>query len=221
MPAKLIDLTQLLNESMSVYPGTLSPKFKAGNTIEKHGYAELKMNMVSHTGTHIDAPCHVLKNAKSLDWFPMDKFHGPAIVIPCQGIKEISLDVLHRFEDRIAKTDFILFFTGWQYKWNTPAYFDNCPVLTQEAAKWLTKFRLKGLGIDAFSLDKMVPASKVVPETLPNHYILLEKEILLIENLTNLDQLPDHVFTFQCFPLKVEHADGSPVRAVGEVRNEK
>ena len=45
-------------------------------------------------------------------------------------------------------------------------------------------------------------------------YDLLGREILLIENLTNLDQLPATPFTFQCFPLKVEHADGSPVRAI-------
>ena len=217
MPINLIDLTQVLNDSMTVYPGTLSPEFKKSNTIEKHGYAELKMNMVSHTGTHIDAPCHVLKNKRSLDQFPVDKFMGSAIVIPCRDKTEISLEYLLTFADRIALIDFILFFTGWQYKWNTPTYFESCPVLTPEAAQWLTKFPLKGLGIDAFSLDKIIPASKVEPETLPNHYILLEKEILLIENLTNLDQLPPDVFTFQCFPLKIENADGSPVRAIAAI----
>jgi len=48
---------------------------------------------------------------------------------------------------------------------------------------------------------------------LPNHHILLGKEIVIIENLYNLDKLPDSVFTFQCVPLKIENADGSPVRA--------
>jgi kynurenine formamidase len=62
--------------------------------------------------------------------------------------------------------------------------------------------------------DRIASALTVNEENLPNHHILLGKEILLIENLTNLDKLPDHVFTFQCFPLKVENADGSPVRAI-------
>jgi arylformamidase len=63
-------------------------------------------------------------------------------------------------------------------------------------------------------MDKIVPAEKVTQENLPNHYIFLGKEILLIENLTNLDKLPDGEFIFQCLPLKVENADGSPIRAI-------
>jgi kynurenine formamidase len=217
MQHKLIDLSQILNGKMTVYPGTLSPEFKELNTIQKHGFAELQMTLVTHTGTHIDAPCHVLKGKKSLEGFPVEKFQGPAMVIPCQGRKEIGLDYLLSFEDRITQIEFILFFTGWQYKWNTRDYFDDCPILTGEASKWLTKFNLKGIGIDAFSLDKIGPALTTSPETLPNHFILLEKEILLIENLTNLDKLPATVFSFQCFPLKVENADGSPVRAIAMV----
>jgi kynurenine formamidase len=35
--------------------------------------------------------------------------------------------------------------------------------------------------------------------------------------LTNVDRLPESGFTFQCFPLYIEHADGSPVRAVAMI----
>jgi kynurenine formamidase len=217
MRNKLIDLTHLLNEQITVYPDTVGPEFKVLNTIEKHGFTELKMTIVTHSGTHIDAPCHILKNTKSIDQFPPDKFIGNAIVIPCQGKHEISLEYLQTFEDKISQIDFILFFTGWQYKWKTKDYFNDCPVPTREAAQWLTKFKLKGIGFDAFSVDKIIPAKKVTSENLPNHYILLEREILLIENLTNLDKLPESVFTFQCLPLFVENADGSPVRAIATV----
>jgi len=217
MQNKLIDLTYILNEKITVYPGTIKPRFEVLNTIGQDGFSEFKMTMVSHTGTHIDAPSHIIKNAKSLDRFPMDKFIGKAIVIPCQGQKEISLKYLQTFEDKITKIDFILFYTGWQNKWNTKSYFDDCPVPTIETAKWLTKFELKGIGIDAFSLDKVVSAHKVTPESLPNHHILLRKEILLIENLTNLNKLPKKTFLFQCVPLNIENADGSPVRAIAVI----
>lgn len=217
MQNKLIDLSHVLNENISVYPDTVGPKFEVLNTVEKSGFAELKMTMVLHSGTHIDAPCHILKNTKSLDQFPVDKFIGRAIVIPCQGKKEIDLKYLQTFEDKIAHIDFILFFTGWQYKWNTKDYFENNPIPTIEAAKWLAKFRLKGIGIDAFSVDEIIPAQNIISDPLPNHHILLGKEILLIENLTNLDKLPDNDFSFQCLPLNVENADGSPIRAIAMV----
>ena len=158
-----------------------------------------------------------LQNAKSIDQFSLDKFIGNAIVIPCQDKHEISLKYLQTFEDKITQIDFILFFTGWQYKWNTKDYFSDSPIPTREAAKWLTKFRLKGIGIDSFSVDKIISAGTVTSENLPNHHILLGKEILLIESLANLDKLPDSAFTFQCIPLNIENADGSPVRAMAMV----
>lgn len=210
----LIDLTHILNNNITVYPDTVGPKFEVLNTVEKSGFAELQMTMVLHSGTHIDAPCHILKNTKSLDHFPIDKFIGRGIVIPCQDKKEISLAYLQTFEDKIVQADFILFFTGWQYKWNTKDYFDNSPVPTREAATWLTKFGLKGIGVDAFSIDEVIPADKITTDNLPNHHVLLGSEILLIENLTNLDKLPDTLFSFQCLPLNIENADGSPVRAI-------
>jgi arylformamidase len=220
MQKKVIDLSHILNEKITVYPDTVGPKFEILNTIEKDGFTEHKMTMVFHSGTHIDAPCHILKNAKSIDQFPIDKFIGKAMVISCQDKKEINLKYLQTFEDQITQIDFILFFTGWQYKWNTKDYFDECPTPTGEAAKWLTKFKLKGIGFDSFSVDKVIAAQKVSPENLPNHHILLEKEILLIENLTNLDKLPNGAFSFQCLPLNIENADGSPVRAIAMI-NEK
>ena len=115
------------------------------------------------------------------------------------------------------ETDFILFFTGWQFKWNTPAYSEDSPTPASEAAKWLTKFHLKGTGFDSFSVDKIISAHIVTSENLPNHHILLAKEILLIENLISLDKLPDGAFAFQCIPLNIEHADGSPIRPIAMI----
>ena len=217
MEYNIIDLSHILNENATLYPDTVGPKFEVINNVAEHGFMEMQATMVLHSGTHIDAPCHILQDTKSISDFPIEKFIGPAIVVPCQNIKEISLAYLKTFESKIAAVDFVIFFTGWQYKWNSDAYFDNCPTPTQEAARWLAQFPLKGIGIDAFSVDPVVSAHKVTPENLPNHYILLEKDMILIENLTNLDKLPDDVFTFQCLPINIENADGSPVRAIAMV----
>ncbi|HMD14562.1 MAG TPA: cyclase family protein, partial [Bacteroidota bacterium] len=177
MQTKIIDLTHTLNENVTVYPDTVAPRFEVINTVTKSGFAELKMTSVLHVGTHIDAPCHILEHGKSLDQFPIDKFVGKAMVIPCQNRKEIDLQYLQTFEDKIAQIDFIIFFTGWQYKWNTERYFDNSPIPTSEAARWLTKFNLNGIGIDSFSVDKVFPANDLMTEELPNHNMLLAKEI--------------------------------------------
>ncbi|MDD3808422.1 MAG: cyclase family protein [Candidatus Pacebacteria bacterium] len=211
MERKIIDLTHTINEKMTVYPGTPSPIIKDYSTIGKEGFAELLLTMVTHTGTHIDAPCHIMKGAKKLSDFPLDKFAGRAIVIDCGGKDGISLELLKSRENDINKVEFVLFRSGWSRKWEEDDYFGKFPVLTTEAAQWLSGFDLKAVGFDYVSVDAM-DASE-----LPNHRILLSKEILIIENLTDLDKLPETKFDFFAIPLKIENADGSPVRAFAEI----
>lgn len=202
-----INLTHVLKSDITVYPGTIPPKFEPGNTIEKDGFAELNITMCTHTGTHIDAPAHIIESAPTLDSYPMDKFIGKGFVIDCRNLHSIERDFLQSWEQEIRRSDFLLFYSGWQDKWNTESYFEPFPVLTQEAAEWLTGFHLKALGFDVISVDKMDD------HHLPNHHILLPKEILIIENMANLHFLLDKAFELYVIPLYIGKADGSPVRA--------
>lgn len=203
----MIDLTHCLNSNITVYPGTKPPIIETESTIDKNGYAELKIHTRSHAGTHIDAPCHIIPDGKSLNDFPIEQFIGPAIVIDCSDKNTITLDFLKSKKKEIEQSDFVLFYTGWQNKWNTSEYLDNFPTPSVEATEWLVNFNLKAVGFDHISADKMNC------EELPNHNLLLKNEILIIENLTNLDKLIDKHFELNCIPLKFENADGSPVRA--------
>ncbi len=204
---KIIDLTHLIKPDIAVFPGTEKPIFQK---IDIEGYRELKMTFYTHTGTHIDAPYHIIRGTKTLDDFTPDKFIGRGFVINCKevGNQKITKEFLAPYTENISRTSFLLLNSGWSAKWNSPEYFNNFPTLTKEAAEWLSSFRLNGIGLDTISLDT------VSDMTLPNHHIVLRKEILIIENLTNLDILPNEGFMFQCLPMKIEKADGSPVRAI-------
>lgn len=206
----LIDLSHTIDPDISVFPGTEKPVFERK---EIEGYPEVKITMYTHTATHMDAPIHIIKGARTLDELPLDKFMGKAIAIDCKHLREnqITKEFLLPFESRIKNVEFVLFHSGWDSKWKTDGYFNDFPTLTAEATTWLTQFKLKGIGLDSISLDP------VADMNLPNHKIVLAKEILIIENMCNMDSLPDGEFMFQCFPLKIEKADGSPVRAVAIV----
>jgi arylformamidase len=202
----IVDLSHVIDPDISVFPGTEKPIFERK---EIEGYPEVKITMYTHTATHMDAPIHILKGKKTLDEFTLDKFMGRGMVIDCKEFagKQIPLSFIEKYENKIKNVEFILLNSGWSKKWKTEEYFSDFPTLTQDAAKWLTKFKLNGIGLDSISLDP-------VPDlTLPNHKIVLEKEILIIENMCNMDSLKGDEFMFQCFPLKIEKADGSPVRA--------
>ena len=205
---KVIDLTHTLREDMPVFPGTETPKISDGNTIERDGFAEKILTFYTHTGTHIDAPCHIHPGKKSLDEFSVDKFVGRGVIVDVKGMDSIEVETLMKYEKDIDETDFVLFSCGWEEYWGKKEYYSNFPALTEEAARWLSSKDLKGIGIDAISLDR------IEDEHLPVHKLLLEKEFIFIENLKNLEKLVGRPFTLSCLPLRFERADGAPVRAV-------
>lgn len=209
----IIDLTHTISPSMPVYPDTETPIFIQGCTIEKDGFLEKKMTMYSHTGTHIDAPAHLIKGAKTLDNMSIDRFHGNAFSVTISNLKNEYIDIHHLkpYQDKILKSDFVLLNTGWSKYWGEEKYFSNYPVLSMEAANWLSNFNLKGLGLDTISADIMDS------QNFPIHKFFLEKNMIILENLKNLSALPTNHFMFSCFPLKIKDADGSPVRAVAYI----
>lgn len=205
-----IDLSHTISTDMPVYPGTEQPLLDVGCTIETDGFLEKKITFYSHTGTHMDAPAHLIEAAKTLDQYPVGHFHGSAMVLDASTIKNstIGLEHLRPFEKDLQRLSFILIHTGWAKLWGTPDYFENYPTLTCEAAEWLCGFDLKGIGLDTISADTIDATD------YPNHMMILKKEIVIIENLTRLDQLIGLTFDFSCFPLNFKAADGSPIRAV-------
>lgn len=207
---QIFDLTHPLSPDTPVYPGVDPPVFVTGFTIEEHGFTQKKITMFTHTGTHVDAPSHILPNGKTLDLIPVEKFCGPAVVLDLTklGRSVIEQEDLAPFEAEIAQNEFVILLTGWNRLWGKSEFFKNFPVPSLEAAKWLTGFGLKGLGTDAISVDTADSTD------FPVHQILLGQEMVIIENLTNLDNLVGKPFFLSVLPLPIETASGCPVRAV-------
>jgi arylformamidase len=170
----------------------------------------LEFTITGHIGTHIDCGLHMFNNGFDTGSTLPEHFIGTGIVIDCRACGyQIPEKLLKSEQKRIKKAEFILLYTGWDQFWGKARYFENFPVLNEQAAEFLTRFSLKGIGIDAPSFDT------VHSTDLPVHHILLSKGILLVENLTNLKNISESEFIFSCFPLKIQGGDGSPVRAVG------
>lgn len=206
----IVDLSHTLSADMPVYPGTEQPQFVTGCSIEEDGFLEQKITMYSHTGTHVDAPAHLLKDGKTLGQLGINHFCGSALLLNFESSNETTIELLSLLvhEKEIKQVDFLLLYTGWSKYWGTATYFSGYTTLTVEAAQWLSGLQLKGVGLDTISADVSDT------EDYPVHKKLLGKDIVIVENLTHLHLLPQTNFTFACFPMKFEHADGSPVRAV-------
>jgi kynurenine formamidase len=209
---RVVDLTHVVEPGMPVYPGTEGPRFEAANTLERDGFVERLVSFYSHTGTHVDAPAHLLPGGRRLDDYPAEAFVGPALVIPVQGAR-VSVEDLRPHQDRLQHSRFLLLHTGWDRFWGKSQYFAGFPVLEPEAARWLAgQTELAGVGVDAISVDPVGETS------LPVHRLLLARGQIIIENLTGLDRLGGGEVEVCCLPLKLAAADGAPARVVAILR---
>jgi kynurenine formamidase len=209
MPA--VDLTYRMTIDMPVYPGTPPPEIRPIARFQDSGFREQQLTFASHTGTHMDAPSHILDRGATLDELSVNQFFGTGLCIDV-GMTipgPIEWTMLQRFQKELADSDFLLLRTGWGQYWGSLRYFQGYPVLTTSASKRLSEFNLKGVGVDTLSVDTEDTAD------YPIHHTLLENHILIIENLANLDRLPEGLFgQLYCLPLHIGASDGAPTRVV-------
>jgi arylformamidase len=210
---KLIDLTLTISESIPSFPGSPKPQFIHWSDIEHDGYNLELLFLSSHTGTHLDAPHHFVKNGLKIDQIPLDRLIGKAILIKLKKMKNCSIrksDIVlfEKKNGKIPDRSSIFFYTEWQKNLKADYYFTKNPGLDISAAKYLALKKINLVGIDSPSIDMGTDESFVV------HRILSSNNVLIVENLTNLNKITSKEFIFTILPLKLKGATGSPVRAI-------
>ncbi len=208
----VIDLTHNVKEGMPVYPGDKAPSITVEGDYSQHEPRITDIRINSHTGTHIDAPSHFFEGARTISDCTVDYYMGTAIVIDCSCLcneEYITSEHILKYRDKLDKVDILLFYTGWDKKWGSDEYFSGYPTLDTWATALISKHGIRVLGFDTPSPD---------PPDDSRHFrhnqILSNNNIFIIENLKNLDLLGDELVKFIALPLKIQYADGAPVRAI-------
>ncbi len=210
---KPIDLTLTISESIPSFPGSPKPQFISWSNLKEDGYNLELLFLSSHTGTHLDAPYHFVKNGLKINQIPLDRLIGKAILIKIKKTKNNAItksDVIlfERKNGKIPNKSSIFFFTGWQKNLQKKNYFTENPGLDISAAKYIASKKTNLVGIDSPSID-------LGNDELFNvHHIFSKNNILIVENLTNLNKISSKEFNFTILPLKLKDATGSPVRAI-------
>lgn len=212
----IIDLTHTITTDMPMYPGTTAPLMTATGTLTRTGSRETQIQLSSHTGTHMDAPAHILRDGTYLDVLPASQFCGRAAVVDVSDLSAgsvITAAFLRSLNGALRCADFVLFYTGWEKKWGCESYFeDSFPVPDEEAARYLVSCGLKGVGTDALSIDTLRD------HTFPAHRTLLGGGLVILESLCLRKVVGRSDVMLFALPLKFEKADGAPVRAIAEFR---
>ncbi len=223
----VIDLSHTIHDGIQIYPGDPQPSIKRGLTHEKDYCHVDVLTLGSHTGTHIDAPYHFLKEGKTIDELPAQRFVGEGVLVDVSAKSDRELiepGDIEPHENEIAQGDFVILKTGRDKYFGTFKYYLH-PYLSAEAAQVLLKMGVSLVGIDALNVDPTYygsmdsdSAAKDLPDEAeygyPVHDILLGNDILIVENLCNLDQIKPVKGVYSFLPLKLKGSDGSPLRAV-------
>ena len=210
---KVIDLTLTISEEIPTFPGSPQPNFINWETLEKDGYNLELLFLSSHTGTHIDAPYHFLKDGQKIHQIVTRRLVTEAILIKIRkgANQSITKDDIQKFERKYGKIDdgsTVIFHTGWQKNLKKESYFLKNPGLAVSAAKYLASKKINLVGIDSPSIDLGKDSKFSV------HHILAKSGILIVENLANLEKINSEMFHLIVAPLKLKNATGSPVRAM-------
>nr|WP_256422336.1 cyclase family protein [Halobellus rarus] len=208
-----VDLTHPITTGMQTYPGDPDVAVHDHASHEDDGYRVSAVELGSHTGTHIDAPSHVIPDGKTLDEYPLDRFVFDAVRVDCRDLGAREPVPAERVPT--ADAECLVFWTDWDAHWGSDRYLDH-PYLSPAAARRCAD---QGLAVASDTLNPdptpTPAADSDEPDGFAAHHALLEADCLVLENLTGLDAVEDR-FELRAYPLALR-GDGAPVRAVGAV----
>lgn len=211
----LIDLSMPLSADTVPVPGHPCPEFVPLHELEADGIRNTVMRMTLHTGTHVDAPSHIIADGATIDEIDNDRFDRPGVRLDLRGLvapaTPITLDDLAAvgFEPDAVTGRIVLLNAGWSDAHaGTSRLYGHNPFLESSAAEALVAARPSAIALD-FAIDQAKP--------WPNHQIALGAGVLLIENLMGLDRLPSSGFAISAQPLRIVGGDGAPARVVARV----
>jgi kynurenine formamidase len=171
-------------------------------------------------GTHIDAPAHCFPGARTIEALDIQDLITDCAVIKVNDVADekyvIMPGIIEKFEREngaIRPNTFIIFCTGWSKYWSTPGKYRNnlqFPSVHESTAKLLLQRNIAGLGTDTLSADAQ-------GKSFPVHRAILGAGKYLVENITNLDDLPPTGAKIFVMPIKIKEGTEAPIRLIAAV----
>jgi len=205
---RVVDLTHTFANGMPVFPGLPPPAFEPVANVETDGYAMTSYRMLNHIGTHVDAPAHQIAGGDTLDEIGLERLVTDALTIDVSQREPhgaVPLAELEAHLDKVRVGDIVLFYSNNSRNYGTDAYWTGWSYPDADAARALIDRGISAIGFDGPSADP------VDSTTFDLHRIWLSAGRMILENVNNLDQLPERT-PIVVAPMKVAAANGAPAR---------
>jgi arylformamidase len=202
-PGRLYDISRPVSRALAGWPGDTPYQFEMLCRLREGAAVNLgSIAMSPHTGTHIDAPYHYEERGKTVGELTLETYIGAASVVGVEGRAVITCEDIGA--QWLQTPRLLLRTNGWPDDTRFP---DRIPVLDVDVPEWLHAHGVVLLGVDLPSVDQ------IDSKDLPVHHALGACEIAILEGV-DLRAVPDGFYELIALPLRLEGADGCPVRAV-------
>lgn len=219
--SKVISLSHPITPRIPLWPGDPPIEFEAIASLETDGYFLRRFSLGEHSATHMNAPNSFFADGMGIDGYQPQDLVRPAVVMDVRGKTQGHPDYVISPQDiedwecqhgMIEAGAVVLMYTGWQHLWNDPAAFfgqdaqgSHFPGIGEAAIHFLLSQRqIAGVGIDTHGVDPGQSSTFVT-----NRAVLAGNGVVL-ECLTNLDQMPAKGATLVIGVLALEGGSGSP-----------
>jgi arylformamidase len=207
----IYDISVAISAATPIYPGDPGVEIVSHASLERGDAANVTLlRLGAHTGTHVDAPAHFIRGARTVSELPLDALVGRARVVEMPaGVTAIEEGQVETLVP--AGTERVLFKTRNSAFWaaGDGAFREDFTYITPGAARSLAARGLRLVGIDYLSIEKFKS------ENFGAHVALLSRNVVIVEGL-NLSDVPAGEYELSCLPLKIAggDGDGAPARAV-------
>ena len=204
---KVIDISWPISKATTGYKDRNIVTIEEIKNFNRDGVRETTIHLNSHTGTHVDAPSHFLKEGKTIDEIELNRLIGDCVVLDMTTCAErITRDCLLEYADKITENSIILLRTTNSDISPTDKFNIHFIYLEASGAAYLAEKKIKAVGIDYLGIEHSQPGH-------PTHENLLNADIVIIEGLRLGHVKPDNYF-FVCLPLNMIGTEAAPARAV-------
>ncbi len=200
----IFDISMDINKDMMVYKNKeeKKPVFYQASNHKENGHYETELKMNLHTGTHIDAPLHMLENAETMSCYSPDSFIRKAKVLELTHING-AISKEHLEKHTITSGDFILLKTKNSFE---SAFNQEFVFLDVTGAKYLAEKNISGVGIDALGIERSQPEHDT-------HIELMNKKIMILEGI-RLEGIAEGEYVLLVLPIKLNGMEAAPARAL-------
>jgi len=204
---KIIDISWPISSATTGYKDRTVVKFDEISNFLKDGVRETNIHLSAHTGTHIDAPSHFLRDGKAIDQVDLSQFIGRCKVLDLTDVSEqITRNCLVNYEGKINEGDIVLLKTSNSTKIATDKFSPHFVYLEFTGAEYLKEKKVKSVGIDYLGIERSQSGH-------PTHITLMHADIGIIEGL-RLRSVKEGAYFFVCLPLNIIGIEAAPARAV-------